>query len=819
MTPTPPLALRVYRVLLFAGGAMLVGVGGLYRWGAPELVDPTAGRLAVGLAALSLGTLTFTSDTVRRHAIALVYGLFALASAWQIWAAATAGLTPTESLALLLVFTGCSAGIQSTRLLAAYSVLFVGATAASLLVSPPTDVPHGPFLATLSALGALGVYLSHTRHQALRDIQQAREDALEAARVKSEFLAAMSHEIRTPLNGVIGMTDVLASTPLSQDQRDSLDTIQASGRALLAVINDVLDFSKIEAGRLDLESEPVDLRAFADDAVSVVAPSAGRAVEVVAHVEPGVPRLVLADGARLRQVVLNLLSNAVKFTERGTVALRVGGASRWGGTAEVTLRVSDTGIGIPAESLGSVFDSFVQVDASTTRRFGGTGLGLAISRSIAERMGGTISVESVPGQGSTFSVTVALPVAQGPPPPVAATGAALLLVDRHDAARESVTALAARLGLAVQAFATADQATAWVEAGGHYDLAALDLTLNDGRALALAQTLRAHVRLGGRPLVLLSPVGSQAASPALFDAVLTKPVRADHLADAVARLTGQEPLALPEPPAAPVLDAALRVLVVEDNAINRTVAVGLLRQLGVVPELAEDGAQALDAVAQADYDLVLMDVQMPVVDGLDATRQIRARGGRQPRVVALTANALPEDTRRCLAAGMDAVLTKPVRLHDLRAEIERTRAHAGVSHRTTQVAPPASARPAGAPGGQAHPERVPSPAAVAAHLRELCDGDGALAAEILDAYLGAEAELTADLAGADPASAAHKLRAACATLGADALAHALLGVESRAESGRVPSDVLDELAGDLGQLRRAAAAARQRLGVQEWATP
>ncbi len=798
MTPASPLVLRIYRVLLFAGGAMLVGVGGLYRFGGPQLVDPVAGRLAIGLAALSLGVLTFTSATIRRHAVALAYGVFVLASAWQIAVVAMSGLTPTASFALLLVFTGCSAGIQTTRLLAAYSALFVAATAAAVVASPATDVPHGPFLATLAALAALSIYLSHARHQALREVQAAREQALEAARVKSEFLASMSHEIRTPLNGVIGMTDVLASTPLSRDQRDSVDTIQASGRALLAVINDVLDFSKIEAGHLDLEAEPVDLRAFADDAAAVVAPSATpRDVEVVCHVRPDVPRLVLADGSRLRQVALNLLSNAVKFTESGTVALDLGVARRRRGRAEVVLRVSDTGIGIPPEGLGSLFDSFTQVDASTTRRFGGTGLGLAISKRLAERMGGEIAVESTLGQGSAFTVTVPLPEVEGPPEPAPGLGAVLLLVDDHAGARDAVSGLAASRGLEVRAFAGADQAAAWVEAGGRYDLAALDLTLPDGQAFVLANRLRTHADAGGRPMVLLAPVGSRAASPGLFDAVVTKPVRHDRFADIVERLMGE---AQPVHPAAaepaPLAGGAeLRVLVAEDNEINRKVAAGLLGRLGITPDVAEDGGSALDAAARTDYDLVLMDLQMPVLDGLEATRRIRARAGRQPRIVALTANASAEDAGRCRAAGMDGFLSKPVRLDDLRAEIARALGHA-----PDALDAPAPARPPAAVG-------LPSPPAIAAHLRSLCDGDQALAVEILSAYLDTETALAADLAGPDPAGAAHKLRAACGTMGADALAHSLFEAETQARDGRLSASELAQLADDLDRLRDAAEAA------------
>ena len=804
MTPASPLALRVYRVLLFAGGAMLVGVGGLYQWGQGH-VDPLAGRLAIGLAALALGALTFTSSTVRRHAIALVYGVFALASAWQVGAVATVGLTPATSFALLLVFMGCSAGVQTTRLLAAYSAAFLAATAAALAVSPPSDVPNGPFLATLGALGALGVYLSHARHQALAHLRAAREDALAAARAKSEFLAAMSHEIRTPLNGVIGMTDVLASTVLTRDQRESVRTIQASGKALLAVINDVLDFSKIEAGRLDLEPVPLDVRAFADDALAVVAPSVPRGVEVVCRVAPDVPAVVLADGPRLRQVVLNLLSNAAKFTEAGTVALDVG-VGRRRGEVDLVVAVSDTGVGIPPDRLDAVFESFTQADASTTRRYGGTGLGLAISKRIVEAMGGAVRAESAVGEGSTFSITVPVPVVEGPPTP-AASGAVLLVVDDHGPTREALAALAAGHGLGAQTFATGAEALDWVRDGGHYDVAAVDVTLEGESALAVADALRARPATGGRPLVLLSPVGSRAASPGLFDAVVTKPVRADRFGDVVARLTGGAAPALDPPaPAGPVDVSGLRVLVVEDNEVNRRVAAGLLGRLGVTPDLAEDGAQALDALERAEYDLVLMDVQMPVLDGLDATRRLRARPGPQPRVVALTANAMADDAARCRDAGMDGFLTKPVRLDDLRAELSALRAASPPSAATPPAEPLAAGAPAPRAGGP-----VPSPPAVAAHLQSLCDGDAVLAGEILGAYLGTEAALSAGLLGPDPGGAAHKLRAACGTLGADALAHALFGVESAARAGTLDPSMLARATNGLVALRASAQAAEALL--------
>ena len=798
VTHATSLTLRIYRVLLFAGGAMLLGVGGLYKFGAQigesGLVDPVAGRLAIGLAALSLGALTFTSATVRRHAIGLVYGVFALASAWQIAAVAVVGLTPAVSLAVMLVFMGCSAGIQTTRLLAGYTVVFVGATALAALVGTPGMVPVPAFLATLGTLGALGVYLSHARNQTLRHLNEAREQALDAARAKSEFLAAMSHEIRTPLNGVIGMTEVLSATRLSRAQRDSVETIQISGRALLTVINDVLDFSKIEAGRLDLEAEPVDLRELADEVAAVVAPQATpRGLEVVCRVAPDVPAQVLADGPRLRQIALNLLSNAVKFTEAGTVTLDVSVAGRRRGLADVRLRVVDTGIGIAPEHVGVLFDSFTQVDASATRRFGGTGLGLAISRRLAEAMGGEIRVESALGHGSTFTVTVPLPEAAPPPPAVPASGAVLLLVDAHPGAREALAEMATHRGLVVHAVATAEDALDWIRGGGRYDLAALALTLGD--AFGLADRLRALPGTGGRPMMLLSPVGSQTASPGLFDAVLARPVRADRFADTVDRLTGaapterRVPLAEPSRPALP-----LRVLVAEDNEVNRKVVVGLLARLGVTPTVVGDGAQALDALHADPYDLVLMDVQMPVLDGLEATRRLRAELEVQPRVVALTANALPEDAERCREAGMDGFLTKPLRFDALRAEI---------------CGP-------GAPAAPAAPEpavsEVPSAPAIAAHLEALCDGDRALATEILRAYLDTEPGLVADLSGDAPAAAAHKLRAASGTLGADGLAHVLFEIEAQARDGGPDLQTLAEVRGDLRALRRAAEAAQVLLG-------
>ncbi|WP_412060536.1 ATP-binding protein [Rubrivirga sp. IMCC45206] len=799
-TDASPLTLWIYRALLFAGGAALLVVGWLYGIAGYESADPLAGRLAIGLSALSVGVLTFTSNAVRRRAYYLVTALFGIVSVWQIYVATVGGLTPTAAFGVLLVFLGCSAGLQTPRVLAVYTVLFVGAAAGATLTIPDPGVSRVAFLSTLGALGALGVFVARAREESIRRLEEAKEAALAAARAKSEFLAAMSHEIRTPLNGVIGMTEVLGATELTSDQRDFVGTIEASGRALLGVINDVLDFSKIEAGRLELEAEPVDLRALADDAVAVVAQSATqRGVEVVCTVAPEVPAIVLGDGARIRQIALNLVANAVKFTPTGTVALTLSARRRRGG-AEVTIAVTDTGVGIRPENLATLFDSFTQVDASTTRRYGGTGLGLAITKRLAEQMGGSVAVESVAGEGSTFTVALPLAVVEGPPRPADPTGAVLLLVDPHDQARAAVAALATAIGLRVETLASADDARAYVAGGGRYDLAALALSAD---AFALADDLRADPTVGGRPLLLLAPLGGAVASPGLFDAVVAKPVRGDRFGAVVRGLTGP---AVPEAPARPLAAdySHLRVLLVEDHEVNRRVARGLLARLGVAPDIAEDGAQALDALAVVDYDLVFMDVQMPVLDGLEATRRLRARAGHQPRVVALTANAFAEDATRCTAAGMDSFLTKPVRLADLRAEL------AAVADGTPPASPPPppAAPPRPAPRG---PIALPAPSVVADHLRALCDGDSVLASEILDAYLDAEGPLVEALVEGDRASAAHKLKAACGTLGADALTHAAHEIEQAVRADGDTDAAAAALADALGQFRAVAGLARTLL--------
>ena len=532
-----------------------------------------------------------------------------------------------------------------------------------------------------------------------QELIEAREAAVSASRAKSAFLATMSHEIRTPLNGVIGMASLLEHTPLSDEQQEHVDIIQSSAHALLSLISDILDFSKIEAERLDLDPVPVRLHEVVEDALAPVRRAAAqKGLELAGVIEHTAPEAVELDPKRLRQVLTNLLANAVKFTDAGHVAVYVQAEptallDRASHQAEhlltpapdvpayrLSFAVEDTGIGIPAEEQKAIFEAFTQADGSDTREYGGTGLGLAISRRLVEAMGGTLTVGSVAGEGSTFRFTLPVRVAE-PPPPLEPKVIAERLRDRHALVvddnpvnRRMMEELLRRWALRVTTVSTPSEALAQV-AKARYDLGVLDMQMPEMDGLALARRIEARAAYNGFPLVIMSSIEQRhAADTAPVADWLTKPVRVRPLRRTLARVLTPAGPALPlktpsrsaGTPPADASETAPSVLLVEDNPINRKVGLRLLAQLDYAADAVTDGEAALRALDEGSYTAILMDIQMPGIDGLETTRRIRAHHGHAHHIIALTANALNGDRERCLDAGMDDYLTKPVQPDKLR---------------------------------------------------------------------------------------------------------------------------------------------------------